>query len=246
MLTTVTAEVTGNTKADMKWANYWDAVVKKYKVVVEGWPSRIPFALLTQACSGVSDTEALLKSWMNGTTYWRQLDDDEFIKEEKTCDTHIASGEIPACCLHKACEDKGKKWSAKGKGPATSKRAKGVISKELIEDDLDKENDTDEGDTDVNSHPPKSNATQQASSSITQTTGTTLWIIYSLIANATAEQTLLPLITMQTAGPVHANTDVGLGWNGMFLFVAHCHVNYTDMLHFRMIQHAVSGHFVFD
>jgi len=118
--TTLTVEVTGNAKADMKWANYWDAVVKKYKVVIKGWPSRIPFTSLMQACSGVGNTEVLLKSWMNGTTYWCQLNDDEFIEEEKNHDVHIALGEIPAHRLCKTCEDKGKKWSAKGKGPATS------------------------------------------------------------------------------------------------------------------------------
>ena len=76
----------------------------------------------------------------------------------------------------------------------------------------------------MNSCLPKSNATQQASSSITDYRYD-LWIIYSLVVNATAEQALLSLIAMQTAGPVNANTNVALGLNSMFLFVAHHHVN---------------------
>ena len=149
-LTIVAVEITGYARAQMKWANYWDAIVKTYHVVIDGWPSKIMFAPLTQACSGVGDTQMLLKSWMDGTTHWRQLTDEEFIEEDNDREARIASGEIPGERMRKTRDDKGKKRVSKSKRPKTSKHARTPISKEFVDDDSDKENDGDEVENDVN------------------------------------------------------------------------------------------------
>lgn len=57
----------------MEWKNYWVRVVARYQVIIEGWPSNIPFRNLSAASSPLADLESLLQMWQDGTTYWKQL-----------------------------------------------------------------------------------------------------------------------------------------------------------------------------
>jgi len=221
-LTTAAVEITGNARAQMKWANYWDAVVKTYRVVIEGWPSKILFAPLTQACSGVGDTQILLKSWTDGTTHWRQLSNEEFVEEEMNREAQMASGEIPGQCVQKTHEDKGKKRGSKHGQLMSSKRAQSPISKEYVNDDSDKENDGEEPDDGQQLRSTTSLMQVQSSNvnsslvSVGTSTGllavslqASLWDSHTTLGGAFTEQNLTAPVGMPFASSEHS-----MGLNG--------------------------------
>jgi len=76
-------EVVGVRRLTMKWKTYWEDIVTVYRVKIEGWPAGIDSLPLTQACSGVGDTERLLKSWESGETSWHKLTKEECAIEKQ-------------------------------------------------------------------------------------------------------------------------------------------------------------------
>jgi len=108
------AEVTGVSGLTMKWKTYWESIVTTHRVQIEGWPSKIEFAPLTQACSGIGDTERLLKSWQNGDTYWCKLTEDQYAKQKQLREARTEGGEIEVNRSHKTRSDKGKKRGKRG------------------------------------------------------------------------------------------------------------------------------------
>jgi len=209
----------------MKWANYWDAIVKTYHVVIDSWPSNIVFAPLTQACRGVGDTQMLFKSWTDGTTYWHQLTNEEFTEGDNNCEARIVSGEIPSVRAHKMCEDKGKKRASKSGQPITSKHARTPISKEFVDDDLDKENDGDEGENDVNLNissllqvrPSNVNMAPVSSGAgptpLKMSPQASHYDSQPTAGDAPAHQSLMPFVTMPPTSSEHPMADTSL--NGM-------------------------------
>ncbi|KIL64910.1 hypothetical protein M378DRAFT_38922, partial [Amanita muscaria Koide BX008] len=65
--------VTGNEDAQMEWKHYWIKVVARYNVMIEGWPTTVPFKNLSTASSPLVELNVLLQRWQDGTTYWKQL-----------------------------------------------------------------------------------------------------------------------------------------------------------------------------
>jgi len=101
-------DITQDPKAKMQWAQYFWNVVSRYQVAIEGWPESIPFANLSGASSSSSQLEILLWKWEMGTTYWKELTDEELEELRQKRNTQIEDGEIQEPSRH-THSDKGKK-----------------------------------------------------------------------------------------------------------------------------------------
>jgi len=140
------AEVTGVSGLTMKWKTYWESIVTTHRVQIEGWPSKIEFAPLTQACSGIGDTERLLKSWENGDTYWRKLTEDQYAKQKQLRETRTEGSEIEVDRSRKTRSDKGKK---RGKCTSHSSAMK-IVSQEFVDSSDDEDGHPENNDNDQN------------------------------------------------------------------------------------------------
>ena len=103
--------ITGNNDAQMEWKYYWQKVVARYHVIIEGWPASIPFKNLSAASSPLAELNMLLLSWQDGTTYWKQLTSTE---AEKLIDGMKARGKIQEPVPHRPRSDRGKKRKRQG------------------------------------------------------------------------------------------------------------------------------------
>ncbi|KAF8331524.1 hypothetical protein F5887DRAFT_828945, partial [Amanita rubescens] len=70
-------QIAGVPEAKMEWKLYFRNVVKRYQVLIEGWPPEIDFVNLSDASSSVDTLERLLRKWKQGTTYWKKLTQEE-------------------------------------------------------------------------------------------------------------------------------------------------------------------------
>ena len=101
--------VTGDESARMEWKHYWRNVVKRYQVIIEGWPDNIPFRNLSDVSNSLSDLEDLLRRWRCGTTYWKKLTARELQTLDLERDTQITNGEVDAPAPRRRRSDYGKK-----------------------------------------------------------------------------------------------------------------------------------------
>ena len=75
----------------MQWINYFCNIVAWYHVVVAGWPDNIPFENLSKASNSLTQLKGLLQKWEDGTTYWKNISEEQ-VKNEQ--DTLKASGQL--------------------------------------------------------------------------------------------------------------------------------------------------------
>jgi hypothetical protein len=110
-----TGAITENPEARMQWKYYWRNVVQRYSVKIEGWPKEFPFTNLSDASSTLTNLEALLHKWQNGTVFWRKLSTDELgkLNTERAC--QLENGEISAPTPRRPRSDQGKKRSTNEK-----------------------------------------------------------------------------------------------------------------------------------
>ena len=101
--------VTSDGKARMEWKQYWRNVVKRYQVIVEGWPADIPFCNLSETSSALPDLENLLRKWRCGKIYWRKLSEAELNRLDLERDAQIENGELAAPTPRRRRSDYGKK-----------------------------------------------------------------------------------------------------------------------------------------
>jgi hypothetical protein len=141
--------VTEDPMARMHWKNYWRNVVKKYQVIVEGWPGNIPFASFSDVSTPLPDLETLLRQWQSGKIYWRELTTSEFKKLDKERDNQIESGEIDAPAPRRRRSDRGKKRSRSkytvdnGDGSQKEPKRRKKRSRDVIDGDSDSESPDD-------------------------------------------------------------------------------------------------------
>ncbi|KIL56721.1 hypothetical protein M378DRAFT_16818 [Amanita muscaria Koide BX008] len=83
-----------NEKARMEWKFYWEHVVRRYGVVIEGWPKSIPFKNLSETSSSLPGLEGLLEQWQSGKIYWKKVTDEELAALEDEHKKKIDAGEI--------------------------------------------------------------------------------------------------------------------------------------------------------
>jgi len=87
-------EITGEPHAKMQWVHYFRNVVTRYLVVVEGWPTEIPFMNLSDVSSALPQLEALLRNWESGSIFWCKLTEQEYHEMVRKRNEQLDSGEI--------------------------------------------------------------------------------------------------------------------------------------------------------
>ena len=107
-----------------------------YRVKIEGWPAGINFLPLTQACSGVGDTERLLKSWESGGTNWHKLTEEEYAIEKQKRDAHAKDSEIE---VQRPCKTHSNKGRKRMKHGGSTKKA---LSREFVDTTDDEDNES--------------------------------------------------------------------------------------------------------
>ena len=124
----------------MQWAYYWSAVVRPYKVKLEGWPSDIPFGNLSDVATSLPTLEKLSRLLKKGQLHWKALTDAELDELEDKRNGQIEAGQIVER-VRQPRSDKGKKHVQNVTGARRNKRGGGRHSNEVITDDSDKENE---------------------------------------------------------------------------------------------------------
>ncbi|RDB19669.1 hypothetical protein Hypma_013284 [Hypsizygus marmoreus] len=134
--------VTGDPSARMEWKHYWRNVVKRYHVIIEDWPTTIPFRNLSEASSSLTELESLLRKWNCDKVYWKTLTESELAALDSTRDRRIEDGEIEAPAPRRRRSDFGKKRT-RSKGGADNGRppkSRRNISSETVHSDDDEPN----------------------------------------------------------------------------------------------------------
>jgi hypothetical protein len=125
----------------MQWKLYWQNIVQRYQVVIDGWLAHIPFKNLSDCSSALSELENLLCMWKTGEVHWRKITAMEFRGVESKRDNDVDDGVIepPAPrCRH---SDFGKKHphpessSAKARRPSKKHKSRAHV------DDSNSDND---------------------------------------------------------------------------------------------------------
>jgi hypothetical protein len=119
----------------MKWKFYWRDIVSKYLVMLEGWPSNIPMANLSEVATSFPILEQLQHLWNTGEMRFRQLTEDEFQELDEARNRKIANGEVNLPLPRKIRSDKGKNRTGDGKHKAQKKQK--IMSAAVIDSDSD-------------------------------------------------------------------------------------------------------------
>ncbi|KAG1735370.1 hypothetical protein EDD22DRAFT_787722, partial [Suillus occidentalis] len=127
--------------AKMQWAQYWRNVVKRYSVIIEGWPEQIPFANLSTVSNSLPELEMLLRKWRSGAIYWKRLTPEELERMDEERDKGIEDGAIVEK-RRRARSDKGKKRrrDADADDAPQRQRKKVYKSTEMVSSDDEEEN----------------------------------------------------------------------------------------------------------
>ncbi|KAI5987668.1 hypothetical protein EDD15DRAFT_2372037 [Pisolithus albus] len=133
-------QVTGDPRAKMEWRYYFRNIVSRYRVVVEGWPTIVPFVNLSLASSSLSVLEMLLRKWELGSIYWKTLTDGEYNELRKERDGQIERGEITEP-MRRPRSDKGTKRARCSTGESSRSRAKTYKSAATVDTDDDDNED---------------------------------------------------------------------------------------------------------
>jgi hypothetical protein len=92
----------------MQWVHYFRNVIQRYQVIVEGWPSNIPFTNLSQVSCPLAELKMLLHRWESGSTFWKSLSDEELERLRQEREEKIESGDL-VDRRRRTRSDKGKK-----------------------------------------------------------------------------------------------------------------------------------------
>ena len=93
----------------MEYVDYHRKVVRRYQVVLEGWPQTLPFKAPSECSSSFLELKDLLQCLRNGNTCWKTLTNKELGALEKELEEKIASGEITRPIPRSRRSDHGKK-----------------------------------------------------------------------------------------------------------------------------------------
>jgi hypothetical protein len=126
----------------MEWKHYWRNVVKRYQVIIKGWPDNIPFCNLSETSNSLSDLETFHRKWCCSGIYWKKLSAQELQELDLRCDHQIEQGEAEAPAPRRRRSDFGKKRSQSNTtGSSTQKKHK--KSGKVISDAEDSEEESD-------------------------------------------------------------------------------------------------------
>ena len=141
--------------ARMQWKHYWRNIVNRYKVMIEGWPEKIPIANFSDVSTALPDLEMLLRQWRSGKTYWRKLSNDELQALNRDRDEQIENGEIEVPAARRPRSDRGKKRPRSKKtddnGDGNQRKKRRIAKRKhashpIIESDEDEDEDEDDAD----------------------------------------------------------------------------------------------------
>jgi hypothetical protein len=135
-LTQILEEITEDPKAKMQWKLYWRNVVRRYHVMVEGWPEKYPFKNLSDVTSSLVDLEDLLRKWQCGTIHWRKLSVAEFTQMDLHRDQNIENGTIVDPAIRRRRSDCGQK-RRRNMDPSLLHPSKKPRSRSHVSDDDD-------------------------------------------------------------------------------------------------------------
>ena len=136
--------------ARMQWKHYWRNIVNRYKVMIEGWPEKIPIANFSDVSTALPDLEMLLRQWRSGKTYWRKLSNDELQALNRDRDEQIENGEIEVPAARRPRSDRGKKRPRSKKtddnGDGNQRKKRRIVKRKhashpIIESDEDEDED---------------------------------------------------------------------------------------------------------
>ena len=135
--------MTGDESARKEWKHYWRNVVKRYQVIIKGWPDNIPFRNLSETSNSLSNLETLYRKWCCGRIYWKKLSSQELQDLDLQRNHQIEQGEAEAPAPRRRRSDFGKKRSrSKGTGSSTQKKHR--KSRKIISDEENSEEDSEE------------------------------------------------------------------------------------------------------
>lgn len=99
-------ELTGNPRARMEWKQYYDRIIKKERIVLEGWPhDEIRFG--EPSVLGTSELRRLVGLWRDGTMRLRCISQAEFEEIKADRDAKVARGEVVPTPPNKPRRDRG-------------------------------------------------------------------------------------------------------------------------------------------
>ena len=78
----------------MQWKYYFKNVVSHYKVVIEDWPSEVPFANLSNVSSPLAELETMLRKWEMGQIHWKRITEDEYKQLCEERRSQVERGEL--------------------------------------------------------------------------------------------------------------------------------------------------------
>ena len=93
----------------MEYVDYHRKVIRRYQVVLEGWPQTLPFKAPSECSSSFLELKDLLQRLRTGNTYWKTLTNEELGALEKELEEKFASGEITRPIPRRRRSDHGKK-----------------------------------------------------------------------------------------------------------------------------------------
>lgn len=101
--------MTGDCNAKMQYSKYWQEIVQKHCVKIEGWPDWIPFQTLSNVTSSRHQLQTLLDGWQQGRIHFRRLSSEDIAREEAEYHVNVTSGKIKAPKVRKPRHDAGRK-----------------------------------------------------------------------------------------------------------------------------------------
>ncbi|TFK59789.1 hypothetical protein BDN72DRAFT_864871 [Pluteus cervinus] len=88
--------ITCNDSARIEFVNYWEKVVRRYLVLLEGWPADLDFKSLHTSAVSFPSLMLLQEKCKKGTLFWRKLTPAEFESLDAAHKVSIEQGFIPA------------------------------------------------------------------------------------------------------------------------------------------------------
>ncbi|TFK67057.1 hypothetical protein BDN72DRAFT_899278 [Pluteus cervinus] len=101
--------ITQNPTARMEYVHYWEKVVRRYHVVLEGWPDKLPFKNLSDCADSLYDINLLQDQMKNQLLSWKKLTEIEFDELDEIRQLDIAEGRVPGPKPRKVRSDRGQK-----------------------------------------------------------------------------------------------------------------------------------------
>ena len=116
--------------------------VKRYQVIIKGWPDNILFCNLSESSNSLSNLETLHQKWSCSGIYWKKLSSQELQELDLQRDHQIKHGEVEVPAPRRRCSNFGKKCSQSNTtGSSTQKKNK--KSRKVIADAEDSKDESD-------------------------------------------------------------------------------------------------------